>query len=71
MFTLQEFESAVYRGVRRALADDREAARIERAKLKQCAANTKTGERCTRPADAGDYCSLHRYRYGGVGGVGK
>ena len=65
MFTLQEYENAVYRGVLRALAEDREVARTERAKLKQCVSNTKSGKRCTRPADSGDYCSLHRYKYGG------
>ena len=58
----QLLEDAVYRGVLRALRDNREAARHEAGQQPQCQAKTKINRQCTRPAMPGKhFCEIHRF----------
>ena len=64
MIDYSRLEQAIYDGITRGLAADRENARNERAAMKQCQAQAKkTRRRCSRPAVPGSsYCETTQIR---------
>ena len=65
MVDYSRLEQAIFDGITRGLAADRENARNERAAMRQCQAEAKkTRRRCSRPAVPGwSYCEIHRFEH--------